>query len=508
MAKVLDLKKKRKKQMIKKTLHLTLAFLLGALTYLLSFQALAVNLEYTYNGTQKNVRVDTGSPGNTRAYPFWYYNAAGTLTDLATQATAASQLTSLQLIDNIVGTDGGASTSGVAAIAGFDGANTQVLKTDVTGSLQVDVESSALPTGAATEAKQDTQITHLSNIETDTGNMDTSLNAIEASASSIDGKLNLDFGLSSGALRSASQIGNATGAADFNAGASGAQTLRASANIMRDGNALSYNDGASDANSLRTSSNVKFDGTTPSLNAGATGAATQRVSANIMRDGNALDYNSGNVSANTLRVVPATDTPEAANNNESVNATGSAVPSQATAVAGSDGTNLRMLKTTSDGTLVTNATVSSSGTVTHYSQTGTTLTGTNSVTIHTASSAANVITKVSGYVATSAAGSEEINLIIGPTAGAVAGTNGNLYFRNNNAGANQQISYDNSANFQFDAPPTDLGTVKTNTSTATPSGLFIKFTDHVLPPGYTLYVKNVAGTTDYAYEITVTESTP
>ncbi len=43
---------------------------------------------------------------------------------------------------------------------------------------------------------------------------------------SIDGKLANDYGASAGALRTASQIGNATGAADFGSGAVGAQTLR------------------------------------------------------------------------------------------------------------------------------------------------------------------------------------------------------------------------------------------------------------------------------------------
>lgn len=52
-------------------------------------------------------------------------------------------------------------------------------------------------------------------------------------------------------LRTASQIGNATGAASFGAGSSGAQTLRVSANITRNGTELSYNSGTVDANTLR-----------------------------------------------------------------------------------------------------------------------------------------------------------------------------------------------------------------------------------------------------------------
>lgn len=47
-----------------------------------------------------------------------------------------------------------------------------------------------------------------------------------ASLTSIDGKLNDDYGVSSGALRTAAQVGNATGAADFGAGVTSAQTMR------------------------------------------------------------------------------------------------------------------------------------------------------------------------------------------------------------------------------------------------------------------------------------------
>lgn len=70
----------------------------------------------------------------------------------------------------------------------------------------------SLPTGAATEAT-------LSSI-------DTSTTSIDSSTTSIDGKLAADYGVSSGAVRTAAQVGNASGVADFGAGTAGAQTLR------------------------------------------------------------------------------------------------------------------------------------------------------------------------------------------------------------------------------------------------------------------------------------------
>lgn len=66
--------------------------------------------------------------------------------------------------------------------AGSDGVNLRPLKTDAGGELQVDVLSSALPTGAATAAKQDTGNSSLASI-------DGSASASAASLSSIDGKL-------------------------------------------------------------------------------------------------------------------------------------------------------------------------------------------------------------------------------------------------------------------------------------------------------------------------------
>lgn len=49
----------------------------------------------------------------------------------------------------------------------------------------------------------------------------------ETTLSALNTKVSLDFGASTGAIRAASQVGNATGAADFGSGNLSAQTLRA-----------------------------------------------------------------------------------------------------------------------------------------------------------------------------------------------------------------------------------------------------------------------------------------
>jgi len=55
--------------------------------------------------------------------------------------------------------DGGALPALTKVVSGYDGTNVQVLRTDVNGELQVDVLSSALPLGAATEATLSTLAT-------------------------------------------------------------------------------------------------------------------------------------------------------------------------------------------------------------------------------------------------------------------------------------------------------------------------------------------------------------
>jgi hypothetical protein len=89
--------------------------------------------------------------------------------------------------------DGAAVAGNPVLVAGQDGANVQSLKTDSTGSLQVDVESSALPSGAATSAKQDTLIGHadgieglLTTIDADTGALAAALKAEDAVHASGD----------------------------------------------------------------------------------------------------------------------------------------------------------------------------------------------------------------------------------------------------------------------------------------------------------------------------------
>lgn len=73
---------------------------------------------------------------------------------------------SLVDLGGTVGTDGSPPNTLRQIVAGWDGTNVKTLKTDASGELQIDVLSSALPSGAATSAAQDTAQTALDAIKT------------------------------------------------------------------------------------------------------------------------------------------------------------------------------------------------------------------------------------------------------------------------------------------------------------------------------------------------------
>lgn len=74
----------------------------------------------------------------------------------------------ITITESAVASNGGLLPAEVKVVAGYDGSNVQVIKTNPAGELQVDVLSSALPTGASTSALQTTGNTSLSSIDTKT----------------------------------------------------------------------------------------------------------------------------------------------------------------------------------------------------------------------------------------------------------------------------------------------------------------------------------------------------
>lgn len=117
--------------------------------------------------------------------------------------------------------------TGAATEATLSSLNGKVTAVD-TGN--VTVAASALPTGASTEATLSSLNGKVTVV--DTGNVTVSASALptgaatEATISSLNGKVANNYGVATGAVRTASQIGNASGVADFGSGAASSQTLR------------------------------------------------------------------------------------------------------------------------------------------------------------------------------------------------------------------------------------------------------------------------------------------
>lgn len=146
-------------------------------------------VQFETDGVPTTVNIDTGTPANSTPLPVAILDPAGLPVDFATLTEQQVQTTVLNSIDG-----------------------------ELVTLNAVDF---------ATEAKQDAQILLETDIRTNTS--DTAVNTADilTEVDAINTKLNSDFGASTGAIRTAAQIGNATGAADFGSGAAGTQTLRA-----------------------------------------------------------------------------------------------------------------------------------------------------------------------------------------------------------------------------------------------------------------------------------------
>lgn len=145
-----------------------------------------------------------------------------------TETNSAAIKTSVELIDDAIYTDGSGTPSKAIGIAGTDGTNPQIIKTDSNGELQVDVLSMptttvqatnldirdltsvsdsvsavqsgtwnindvsgaiSLPTGASTSANQSTIIGHLDGVETVLGTIDTDTGNISTKIDTIAGAI-------------------------------------------------------------------------------------------------------------------------------------------------------------------------------------------------------------------------------------------------------------------------------------------------------------------------------
>lgn len=158
----------------------------------------------------------------------------------------------------------------------------------------------SLPTGASTSAKQPALgtagtasadvitvqgITSMTPLSVSAGSLPLPTGAAtEATLSTLNGKFNSNYGAATGAVRVAAQLGNATAVADFGAGATSSQTLRAV--LATDQSAIPVSESGTWNVGLSAGSNlvgkVGIDQTTPGTTNGVQVNAALPAGTNLM----------------------------------------------------------------------------------------------------------------------------------------------------------------------------------------------------------------------------------
>lgn len=130
-------------------------------------------IQYDLDGVDTEVKHDTGTPSNSRPLPVRVFDSSGAGVNVATQTTLAALLTELQLKADLSETqpvavdysaaEGAGAPAAVAVVGGMNSGGTAVhaLQVDNQGHAKVDVQSSALPTGASTETTLAALLTEL-----------------------------------------------------------------------------------------------------------------------------------------------------------------------------------------------------------------------------------------------------------------------------------------------------------------------------------------------------------
>jgi hypothetical protein len=301
-----------------------------------------------------------------------------------------------------VGTTGSAVPASGTLVAGTDGTNLRGIKTDASGELQIDVLSSALPSGAATAANQTTANSSLSSIDSklNTLGQKTMANSTPVTIASDQGSIlttNSSLGLVGfPAIAGAAQIGGTDGTTmraiktdaagelqvdvltaplpvgaatssnqtttntlltniDGKLGSLGQKTMANSAPVViaSDQSAIPITGSITATNpSVMPDYSAFISGTTEvTLIAGQDLAQVQALKC----DGNGELYVRGPMTLTDFQStfvsggLPISGSITASN--PSVSSTGSAVPADATLIGGTDGTNLRGIKTDASGEL-------------------------------------------------------------------------------------------------------------------------------------------------------------
>lgn len=247
--------------------------------------------------------------------------------------------------EEAVAADGGALPAKVKVAGGYDGSAVQVLKTDSNGELQVDVLSSALPSGAATSTAQ-TDGTQKSQIVDAAGDIaDVKLLSVNLAGS--------DKGLVTNTIIHGETTGGGGGYVDVKVTPSGALTVESTLAGL-DAAVIGQETMANSLPVVIASNQSAIpakmqDGTGNALTSSGGALWIYGNGGNMgayLYDGNANKIFSTSNALNVHVASGTVTTTNSANGN-----TGSAVPSQATQIGGTDGTNLRGIKTDANGEL-------------------------------------------------------------------------------------------------------------------------------------------------------------
>lgn len=163
------------------------------------------------------------------------------VTGVATETTLDAIKTASELIDDMIATIAAAVPTKAAFVAGTDGTNARALKTDASGELQIDVLSSALPSGASTLAEQQTQTTALSAIQTAVEVID---NAISGTEMQVDVVGALPAGTNNIGDVDVLSLPGITGAAAHDAAVSGNPVRVAGRAMLANGTSVAEDDTA------------------------------------------------------------------------------------------------------------------------------------------------------------------------------------------------------------------------------------------------------------------------
>jgi hypothetical protein len=165
-------------------------------TALAAIQTAVEIIDNAISGSEMQVDLVSANVTNTGTFAVQAAQSGTWTVDLGATDNAVLDAieTAVELIDDAVYTGGSGTPSKGLAILGSDGTNPRFITVDASGHVQVDVLSTALPSGAATAANQTTIIGHVDGIESSLSDVVTALQIMDDWDETNRAKVNLIVG--------------------------------------------------------------------------------------------------------------------------------------------------------------------------------------------------------------------------------------------------------------------------------------------------------------------------